>query len=994
MARRRMDDVKAGDPMQVAPTSASLRCALILALCAMLAPPLSPATAPVAPATASSAGPSLFLVNWPTANAEQRRAASGAITALQAHLKAVGLTAVTVSATELPNRVGARPAVALVPWAGDAAAAAALRDFNARGGRVVLFAPGARETMEAIGVQAAGSNALAKKGPGKLLFHADALTGVPQSVSGLIPAGVPMAPQMPNRVLARWQDRGDTAAIARGSGGVVAGLQLPETPTVHSTRLVVALAASYDASLWKDAFAAVHGRVARQLNDIQQRTAALQQRVPPVSLDSKARQALLNRERRLAVLTAAPDPATALGDLLELEASIRQLWRETAPAEPGEMRAVWIHTYNPTDWDTVMRRLRDAGFNSIFVRVGRAGNVIYPSALLPRDAWAERAGGDELKRAIAAAHRYGIDFHAWRVCFHMRSAPKSFYDRMAAEDRLVRDPQGKQSFWTNPGDPRNTELELKVFAELVRRYDVDGVHFDYIRYPDDPHYDFDYGPVSRREFEKAYGVRVADWPADVIHGPLKAAYEEWERENINRLVQRVYGEVKQIRPSVKVSAAVWRNHRHYRAVIKQDWLLWAERGWVDFLVPMDYTPDMQTFEETVRAQVAAVGGRVPVVAGIGTWLQPGADEVVRQVEIARRAGASGHVLFAYNDARIQSMLDALSVGAHRQPALPADRAPAIDFRLEGPVVRKDAPHAAAIGTPIAVRAALRSQAGINAPVRVRLEDAYGVPAADLGTLDARHLSLDTRAELPAGRYQVVARGGQGAREWVVRGPLLDGLPPDEMERLRAQDEPARVEGDGVRVGIYANGLGAENLLAALSGEGRQVFLVHRLRPEHLAVAQVFILPQTRDVADLKPEAVAALRQWVEAGGRLLLTHDAVGFRWHPPLFPEIGRGTALAPRQALTAMLPGQAAWSLESSFRDYVRLAPASGATVLAREAGKGALPVIAAGGVGKGTVVLLGILPAVQGDSALTEGERRLLETLLDPGKPLVSAQNRPAP
>ena len=265
------------------------------------------------------------------------------------------------------------------------------------------------------------------------------------------------------------------------------------------------------------------------------------------------------------------------------------------PSLAGELRGIWIHTYGPTDWERVAREVKATGLNALFVRVGRGGNVIYPSALLPRDAWAEKAGGDELKRAIDAAHRHGLQFYAWRVNFHMGSAPKAYRDLMAAEDRLVRDSHGVQADFANPGDPRNTELEFQVLREMVEKYDVDGIQFDYIRYPDAPSYDFDYGAVSRREFEKKLGHPAPNWPADVLSGPLKTAYEDWERDNVSHLVERVYHEVKRLKPWVQVSAAVWRSHRRYRALIKQDWPLWVERGWLDLVVPMDYTPEPDTF---------------------------------------------------------------------------------------------------------------------------------------------------------------------------------------------------------------------------------------------------------------------------------------------------------------------------------------------------------------------------------------------------------------
>ena len=76
--------------------------------------------------------------------------------------------------------------------------------------------------------------------------------------------------------------------------------------------------------------------------------------------------------------------------------------------------------------------------------------------------------------------------------------------------------------------------------------------------------------------------------------------------------------------------------------------------------------------------------------------------------------------------------------------------------------------------------------------------------------------------------------------------------------------------------MYAGGLGAEIVIEGLSKQGLRVAALHRLRPDHLAVVDALILPQLADVAELDPPAPVRLRQWVESGHTLILTHDAIG----------------------------------------------------------------------------------------------------------------------
>ncbi|HID24680.1 MAG TPA: hypothetical protein EYP14_20095 [Planctomycetaceae bacterium] len=163
--------------------------------------------------------------------------------------------------------------------------------------------------------------------------------------------------------------------------------------------------------------------------------------------------------------------------------------------------------------------------------------------------------------------------------------------------------------------------------------------------------------------------------------------------------------------------------------------------------------------------------------------------------------------------------------------------------------------------------------------------------------------------------------------------------------------------------------------------GLNAFLLYRLRLDHLAVAHVVVLPQLTDVADLTPAAIAALRQWVRRGGKLILTHDAVGFRWHMPLFPEVGRGVGRGTaREIVTTASIGrrQAGWAFEHSYADHVRLAVGQRGKVLAAEATPDGAPVLVAGQVGKGVVILSGILPAYTKEP-LCDAEKELFVGLI---------------
>lgn len=670
-----------------------------------------------------------------------------------------------------------------------------------------------------------------------------------------------------------------------------------------------------------------------------------------------------------------------------------------------EIRGIWIHTYRPQPWDEVMKKIADAGFNCVFVRVARGVNALYPSKILPMDEWAadawkNGAGTDELRAMIDAAHRNGLEFHAWKVSFNagagMRAGagPAAFYQKMSEQDRLARDDKGVQTAFLNPGDPRNRQMEFDVMMELLDNYAIDGLHFDYIRYTETgpgatENYDYDYGPISRREFEKASGKSVVNWPADVFGGARKIEYEDWERSNIDDVVKRVYEATKARQPRVMVSAAVWRANRKYRAAIKQDWTKWAREGWLDFVVPMDYTADTARFSKDLDEQIPNVAGHIPLAAGIGSYLIKSPEEVAKQIEIARAKGADGYVLFAYNDDKIDAILDLLKRTTNTATAVPSYRAPRANWDLRGGIIRKDAPLAYPVGKLVALSLKIpKTGAWKKVEGKVTLENASGARQIS-GVGDSPNwdewISIGMIV-VPAGVSQLVLRGNatdaQG-KTWpiAVRGPLLEGLDADAFTALQARDLPPQFALDKRAVAVYAGGQAAPGLLKNLQNvPGIDAQLIYHLKPEMWRDADVLIVPQLEDVQDWSPAVMGQLRIFVENGGRLITTHDAVGFRWHPRLFPEIGVGMELSKN---TELVVGENVWGVTAGavtqgYSDHVIIAATPGATVLAREKDSGKA-VIVAGKFGRGTVIMNGGLLGFPSAGEMPDSERRVLWELV---------------
>ena len=696
---------------------------------------------------------------------------------------------------------------------------------------------------------------------------------------------------------------------------------------------------------------------------------------------------------------------------------------ESVPSRREELRGIWITTDGPRsndEWDAIMRKLKTNGLNAAFVRVAQGGKAIYPSKVVAQDVWASEAEGDELAKAVTAAHNHGIQLHAWKVCFNMGSekarpegsAPFRFYQRMVKEDRLVRDPNGKQGNWLNPSDPRNHDLEVRVASEIVQKYDVDGYHLDYIRYPDESSRDFPgefplhFGDVSRREFEKVVlGSSVKNWPEDVISGPHKMRYETWERDNITRLVARLRTELKAKRPTALFSAAVWRKAHLYRSRLKQDWPRWGRDGLVDFLVLMAYEKELADFRTVVARDFSHICGRVPFVVGIGGFLPLQPEAVVEQVKASRELGADGFALFSLNDPTdkkadnknvtakglVDRQLAALAAGATRSAAVPSVGGPHLEFALSQDVVaRRYQTHAAESGhvSQVSIRLPRVSGASGELRVAVSVEDLKGKKIGDTQELSLKsggERTIPLVAAVTSVRPVVRGSIGQGtaARPFVIRGPIVEPVSRSDIAELRARELPPEISGSGTKVGVYFNGLGSDAILDALdSAKGVSAVMIYRLEATHLAKLEVLVLPHIFDLADMTPEAAATLRKWVESGGRLILTRDACGLRWHPRLFPEVGKGTKLSSAtnvQVATALRGYTRGAKFDHEGKDHAQLEAGPAGKVLATESKTGK-PIVVAGSVGKGHVILDGMMPGNDEESGAGTNSMRLLISLLN--------------
>jgi uncharacterized lipoprotein YddW (UPF0748 family) len=478
------------------------------------------------------------------------------------------------------------------------------------------------------------------------------------------------------RVIGRWYDsQGRStghAALLLSEKGVFFSHVILSDDREGKKQLLAALLGRLEPALWKKM---AQGHVDRlntvgHLASIEELTGFIKQGESSAASQCLSEgMALAAKARSLMAQHPGPEAAKLACQARQrlVEAYLRAI-----PSRTSEGRAFWNHSGSgayPGDWARTVRELRAGGFNMILPNLLWGGLAHYPSDLLPRSE-TFRKHGDQVAQCLAAAHANGLEVHVWKVNHNLSNAPRDLVEKLRREHRTQVSVRGEPVNWLCPSHPENFPLERDSMLEVARRYEVDGLHFDYIRYPDQ---DSCFCEGCRQRFETDTGRKVATWPRDCFNGSRRDEYRQWRCQQITRLVAAVSTEGRKIRPKLKISAAVFSAYPACRESVGQDWVSWVKAGYLDFLCPMDYTESDLAFAGMVTEQLRLVAGRIPVYPGIGASASRsslGSDQVASQIRAARTAGAAGFTVFDLNSGTISQIVPGVALGATSRPAAP------------------------------------------------------------------------------------------------------------------------------------------------------------------------------------------------------------------------------------------------------------------------------------------------------------------------------------
>ncbi|WP_373803456.1 family 10 glycosylhydrolase, partial [Bacteroides heparinolyticus] len=355
-----------------------------------------------------------------------------------------------------------------------------------------------------------------------------------------------------------------------------------------------------------------------------------------------------------------------------------------------EVRAAWITAVYGLDWPRtratspermrkqqdelveILDKLKAANFNTVLFQTRTRGDVLYQSSIEPYNSiLTGKVGGDPgydpLTFAIEECHKRGMECHAWMVSIplgnkkHVASLGKESVTKKKAAICVPY----KNEYFLNPGHPQTKEYLMSLVREVVKRYDVDGVHFDYLRYPE-----------NAPRFPDGY---------DYKRYAKGRSLAQWRRDNITDIVRYIYKEVKALKPWVKVSTSPvgkYRDTSRYSSrgwnayhTVYQDVQGWLGEGIQDQIYPMQYFRGNHFYPFALDWKEQSNGRHI--IPGLGIYfLDPAEgnwtlDEIERQMHFIRAQKLEGeaHYRVKYLMDNTQGLYDTLEKNFYTAPAL-------------------------------------------------------------------------------------------------------------------------------------------------------------------------------------------------------------------------------------------------------------------------------------------------------------------------------------
>ncbi len=330
-------------------------------------------------------------------------------------------------------------------------------------------------------------------------------------------------------------------------------------------------------------------------------------------------------------------------------------------------KALWIvrdHVTNKSSIDEIIQFAETNDYNVLFVQIRGRGDAYYSSKLVPRTHLLNNSKFDPLEYILKQVKDKSIKIHAWMNVYYLWSSHQKPYqddhlllnhpewldnktpDFMDVPTMLNLMKKNKkingEGFYLAPTHPEVDAHLQNVVTELLQNYQLDGIHFDYIRY-----HALGWGmnPVGLKAFLN-HSSTMPGLPS--LNLKNKPSFLDFKKSAISRFLKKSSMRIKAYQPNCTISAAVKPNLSSAHKNFGQEWDLWLDKGYIDWAVPMNYTRENKVFKNNILSMKKSLSPDMyrKIIMGIGVYNQ-GIKSAGQKVVETKKDNFGGISIFSY-----------------------------------------------------------------------------------------------------------------------------------------------------------------------------------------------------------------------------------------------------------------------------------------------------------------------------------------------------------
>lgn len=386
-----------------------------------------------------------------------------------------------------------------------------------------------------------------------------------------------------------------------------------------------------------------------------------------LEIDFKTNSLKLNKIKsdfgRLKLSLKIGDSEKAKSYLKNIINDSREVQLNIIPSRKVETRGLYIDADNipvtKPEITKLIKEIKYANFNVIYPEVFRRGFSIFNNNIAETEDRFKNTGFNVLDFMIQEAHKNNIDVYPWVWAFRVKSPLYSDYFLKKYPDliakRKVTKFENREPLFLSPASSQARNLVLRLLRVITVNYDIDGLLLDYIRYDETMSYDM----ITEKNFRDYYFQKYQKYPpSDINKDPeVLKELQFWREEQVTSLVKTANLMLKNIRPQMKIGAAIFRTEKEGRLLKMQDWRHWESNNYIDFVCPMLYTDSTKDLNDWINSETDKNTRLDYLYPSLGAHKFNTADDIYPLIGLLHKRSVAGLNVFSLAHIGLENLPD-------------------------------------------------------------------------------------------------------------------------------------------------------------------------------------------------------------------------------------------------------------------------------------------------------------------------------------------------